>query len=256
LSKITSYFKKTFTEFGYKPIIDEHQNVFVSMPATKGLEKLPSILLQAHSDMVGAKNPSSHHDFKKDPIVTKIDNGWIKADNTTLGADDGIGVAMILAIFADKSLKHGPIEALITADEENGLEGIQKFDVKQIKSKCMINLDHEDETEICIGCPGSIDVVAELPFKRESKTKPGTTNLRFFLDGGLGGHSGQAIIEKHINAIKTIFDLLNFVNIEFGCQLINIEKAGVVKNVIPFECACNVNVKTADVPKIKTFVND
>jgi dipeptidase D len=179
----------------------------------------------------------------------------MSADKTTLGADNGIAVAMILAIFADKTLKHGPIEALITANEETGMDGIKEFNVKQLKSKYMINLDNENDEEICIGCPGNIDITAELPYKRDARTRPNTTDLRIFLSGGLGGHSGQAIGEKRINAIKTIFDLLNFLNNDHDIQLINIEKSGVVKNVIPFECACNINVYKKDVAKIKKFTS-
>jgi dipeptidase D len=236
--------------------VDKAQNILVRKPATKGYEKLPTVMLQGHSDMVGAKDPSSPHDFKKDPIKIKIVDGWIKADNTTLGADNGIAVAMILAIFADKNLKHGPIEALITANEETGMDGIKEFNVKQLQSKYMINLDNENDEEICIGCPGNIDVTAELPFKRDSQIKPNTTNLRIFLSGGVGGHSGQTIGEKRINAIKKIFDLLNFLNAKYGVQLINIEKSGVVKNVIPFECGCNINVNKKQIPDIKKLITN
>jgi dipeptidase D len=161
---------------------------------------------------------------------------------------------MILAIFADRSLKHGPLEALITADEEIGLVGIQKFDMNKINAKYMINLDNEDDVEICIGCPGNIDIDSELFFKRETKRKPNTTNLRIEVTGGIGGHSGQTIGQKRINAIKEIFNVLTFIHDVVPISLINIDKSGVAKNNIPFECAVDINVNSKDVKQVKEIV--
>jgi dipeptidase D len=143
---------------GYKPILDKAYNVLVKMPASKGYEKKPSIALQAHSDMVGAKGENSKHDFTKDPIKMIQKGDLVYANDTTLGADDGIGMAMILAIFTDKDLKHGPIEAVITANEETGMDGIMGLDPSKIKSKLFINLDSEIDDLIVIGCPGSSNV--------------------------------------------------------------------------------------------------
>jgi dipeptidase D len=171
-----------------------------------------------------------------------------------LGADNGIAVAMIMAIFADRSLEHGPIEALITSDEETGMEGVQKFDIKKIKSKYMINLDSENDEEICIGCPGNIDVEAELFFKRNPKPIPNSTNLRISISGGLGGHSGQTIHQKRINAVKHMFYLLTLINDATMIRLVNVEKAGIARNVIPFECAVDINVDKQDVSKVKNIV--
>jgi dipeptidase D len=160
-----------------------------------------------------------------------------------------------MAIFADRSLKHGPLEALLTSDEEIGMVGIQAFDIKKIQAKYMINLDNENDQEICIGCPGNIDVETELFFKRETKSKPHTTNLRIEVKGGIGGHSGQTIGQKRVNAIKEIFNILNFIRAECPISLIKIDRSGVAKNNIPYECAAQINVNEADVPKIKKIID-
>jgi dipeptidase D len=165
-------------------------------------------------------------------------------------------VAMILAIFADKTLKHGPLEALITTDEETSMDGVKKFNVDLIKSKYMINLDSENDSEVCIGCPGSIDIEAILPFQRDNIYRSNSTNLHISLSGGLGGHSGGVIGEKRINAIKEIFDILNFINQKFDIRLVNIDKSGIVKNVIPFECGATINALTSDIDAIKDIVNE
>jgi dipeptidase D len=245
-----------FIRLGYKPILDKYGNIYVTKPATKGYEKLPVVCIQGHSDMVGDKDPNSKHDFLKDPIQPVVGkDGWIRANKTTLGADNGIGVAMILAIFADRSLNHGKLEALITADEEKGFVGITKFDLPKLKAKYLINADHEDDEQICIGCPGCLYLSASIGYKKESKKRPDTTNLRIRLHKGVGGHSGQAIHEKRINAIKHIFYILSFISNEHDIRLIDIEPSGVADNVIPYECVCNINVLKKDVKKITDIVH-
>jgi dipeptidase D len=251
---ITQYLKKEFERLGYTPYVDNANNIFVTKPAHPNCKNLPTVLLQGHSDMVGAKDPSSKHNFLKDPIETVVKDGWVYANKTTLGADNGIAVAMIMAIFADRTLKHGQLEALITGDEEIGMVGIQKFDMNKIKSKYMINLDNEDDVEICIGCPGNIDIESELFFKRISKKAPNTTNLRIEVKDAIGGHSGQTIGQKRINAIKEIFNVLTFIHESFPISLINVDKSGVAKNNIPFECAVEINVNTKDVKQIMQIV--
>jgi dipeptidase D len=246
--------KTELERLGYSPYVDKANNIFVTKPAYAGYEKLPTVLLQGHSDMVGSKDPLSKHDFLKHPIQTMIDKGWIYANKTTLGADNGIAVAIIMAIFADRSLKHGPLEALITADEEIGMVGIQAFDMNKIHAKYMINLDNEDDKEVCIGCPGNIDIEAELFFKRETKKKPDTSNLRIEVIDGIGGHSGQTIGQKRINAIKEIFNVLTFIHNEYPILLISVDKSGVAKNNIPYECAADINVNNKDITKIKEIV--
>jgi dipeptidase D len=176
------------------------------------------------------------------------------AKDTTLGADNGIAVAMILAIIEDKTIKHGPLEILITSNEENGMVGITKFDINKLRCKYMINLDSESDSEISIGCPGNIDVVFSLPFTRETAPIANTTNLKLVIKGGIGGHSGLTISQKRINAIKQIFDTLTLIDQNFDIRLIDVEKTGVAKNVIPSECAVNICVQSKDVESIKAIV--
>jgi dipeptidase D len=162
---------------------------------------------------------------------------------------------MILAIFADKTLKHGPIEALITANEEKGFKGILNFDLSKLKAKYLINADNENDEEICIGCPGYIYLNGRIGFKTDSSYRPNTTNLRITVSGGVGGHSGQTIAEKRINAIKEIFYVLSFILLEHDIRLINIERSGVADNVVPYECSANINVLKKDVPAIRKIVD-
>jgi dipeptidase D len=250
---ITNYLMKTLQGLGYKPTLDKSFNVVVHKHASKGYERTPTIGLQAHSDMVGSKGKNSQHNFDKDPIKMIQKGDLIYANDTTLGADNGIGVAMILAIFADKSLKHGPLEGIITANEETGMFGISGLDHKQLKSKFLINLDSENESEIIIGCPGSTVIETSLPFRREIKSK-NTTNLQIELTNARGGHSGVVINQKRINAIRYTFFLLTFIMDKYDIRLVHFEPAGVAKNVIPSECTVHINVKTDDVTKIKELI--
>lgn len=256
LDQMNHHLINQFTKLGYEPILDKHGNIYVKKPAYKGYEKTPTVCIQGHSDMVGDKHVDSPHDFLKDPIQPIVENGWVHANNTTLGADNGIGVAMILAIFADKTLKHGPLEALITANEEKGFKGILNFDLSKLKAKYLINADNEDDEQICIGCPGYAYISTKLPFERESKKQSGTTNLRVELSGGLGGHSGQTIHEKRINAIKEIFYMLSFVLLKHDIKLIDVEKSGVADNVVPYSCATNINVLKKDVKSISEIIHN
>jgi dipeptidase D len=250
---ITSYLMKTLQDLGYKPTLDKSFNVIVHKHASKGYERTSTIGLQAHSDMVGSKGKNSQHNFDTDPIKMVQKGDLIYANDTTLGADNGIGVAMILAIFADKSLKHGPLEGIITANEETGMFGISGLDYKQLKCKLLINLDTENDREVVVGCPGSIDVETSLSFKRETKPK-NSTNLRIELINARGGHSGQVINQKRINAIRYTFFLLTFIMNKYDIRLVQFESAGIARNVIPSDCVVHINVKTTDVIKIKELV--
>jgi dipeptidase D len=178
----------------------------------------------------------------------------VYANQTTLGADNGIAVAMILAIFADRSLKHGPLEALITSEEEIGMVGIQNFDIKKIHAKYLINLDNEDDQEVSIGCPGNIDVFAEIPFKRETKKNPNSVNLSIEISNGIGGHSGQTIGQKRVNAIQQIFNILLNIQSHIPLSLINVCDAGIAKNNIPPHAAVEINIKKEDTSKVKEIL--
>lgn len=194
-------------DFAKKHNIEAHTdaigNVAMSKPATPGHENAPTVILQGHMDMVAEKNNDVDHDFLTDPIQTYVDGDWVKARGTTLGADNGIGMAAALAVMADDSLEHGPVEALFTVNEEIGLEGAQNLDPNLVKGKILINLDSEDDGEIFVGCAGGIDTTAIFSYHR-SVSPENFTYMKVSVKGLLGGHSGSDINLGRANANKLI----------------------------------------------------
>ncbi len=182
---------------------DKCGNVVMTKAATKGHETAPTVILQAHMDMVAEKNNDIDHDFLKDPIQTYIDGDWVKAKGTTLGADNGIGMAAAMAVMIDDTLEHGPIEALFTINEEIGLEGAQNLGSDMISGSILINLDSEDDGEIFVGCAGGIDTTAFFTYK-PSLSPENFTYMRISVSGLLGGHSGSDINTGRANANKLI----------------------------------------------------
>lgn len=164
---------------------DEAGNIRVRKPASAGHEDTPGVILQAHLDMVPQKNADKVHDFERDPITTKVrEDGWVTADGTTLGADNGMGVAMILAALADESLVHPPLEALFTATEETGMDGAKGLQPDWLAGRYLINLDYEDEGELCIGCAGGVDGSYSIPYTMRAVRLPG---YRLQVSGLRGG---------------------------------------------------------------------
>lgn len=182
---------------------DKVGNVVMSKPATEGCEGAPTVILQAHMDMVAEKNNDVEHDFLKDPISTYIDGDWVKARGTTLGADNGIGMAGCLAALIDETLVHGPLECLFTVNEEIGLEGAINLGEGMITGKILINLDSEDDGEIFVGCAGGIDTTAIFNYRR-SVAPEHFHYLKVSVSGLLGGHSGGDIHQGRANANKLI----------------------------------------------------
>ena len=178
-------------------------NVAMTKGATPGFENAPTVILQAHMDMVAEKNYDVEHDFMKDPIKTYIDGDWVRARGTTLGADNGIGMAAALAVLLDNTLEHGPIECLFTVNEEIGLEGAQNLGKDLVKGTILINLDSEDDGEIFVGCAGGIDTTAIFTYTR-SLTPENFHYMRVSVKGLLGGHSGSDINAGRANANKVI----------------------------------------------------
>ncbi|MDY5968896.1 MAG: M20/M25/M40 family metallo-hydrolase, partial [Bacteroidales bacterium] len=184
--RISEYLQRFGKEHGYETLSDDLGNVLIRKPASKGYEQAPGVCLQAHMDMVCEKNSDKQFDFTTDAIQPLRDDDWITADGTTLGADDGIGVAAILAILADDTIQHGPLEGLFTVDEETGLTGANGLNPSWLKSSILLNFDDEDEGEYCIGCAGGIDTVADIPYQ----LVPAESNHRAFalsVDGLKGG---------------------------------------------------------------------
>ena len=209
-------------------------NVVIKRPASKGHENAPIVVLQAHQDMVAEKNNDVEHDFLKDPIQTYVDGDWVKAKGTTLGADNGIGMAAALAAMIDPDLVHGPLEALFTINEEIGLEGAQNLGEGMIEGKILINLDSEDDGEIFVGCAGGIDTTAFFDYHR-SVAPEHFHYMRISVSGLLGGHSGSDINLGRANANKLIARFLFDCSQDHEVALSYID-GGNLRNAIPREC--------------------
>lgn len=214
--------------------LDDAGNVIMRKPATPGLENRKGIILQAHMDMVPQKTPDSKHDFLNDPITTVVKGDWLYADNTTLGADNGIGVAAIMAIMQDNSLQHGPLEALITADEETGLFGAFGLKAGELNGSILLNLDSEEEGVLYIGCAGGIDLSAKMEFMAEEPIE-GDVAIKVHLCGLRGGHSGVEINEGRANANKLMARFMREAMDECGVSLAS-WKGGNMRNAIPASC--------------------
>jgi dipeptidase D len=214
---------------GLQALRDEAGNVIVKKPATKGMENRRTVVLQTHLDMVPQKNQDVAHDFTKDPIKPRVEGEIVKATGTTLGADNGIGVAAALAVLEAKDLVHGPVEALFTIDEEAGMTGANKLKGGLLDGDILFNLDSEDEGELCIGCAGGMDVVATLAYKGEPASG---TAYKLSLSGLKGGHSGVDIHLGRANANKVMTRLLWEARREMELRIATWE-GGDLRNAIP-----------------------
>ena len=233
LEKIQQFLLDFAKQAGVEAFIDEGRNVIMRKPATPGFENRKGVILQAHMDMVPQKTPESTHNFETDPIQPWIDGEWVKAKGTTLGADNGIGVAAIMAVMEDKTLRHGPVEAVITADEETGMFGANDLPEGMLKGDILMNLDSEHWGKFVIGSAGGIDVTATLEYK-EVDTDPEDVAVRVTLKGLRGGHSGLEIHEGRANANKLMARvLLNAID-ELDARLCTWH-GGNMRNAIPFK---------------------
>lgn len=190
--KISAYLQKFGKDHNFETLSDELGNVLIRKPASKGYEQSQGVCLQAHMDMVCEKNSDKVFDFLKDGIQPVLDGEWLTADGTTLGADDGIGVAAILAILDDDTIEHGPLEALFTVDEETGLTGAGGLSTEWLRSDILLNFDDEDEGEFCIGCAGGIDTTVAIDYTTRY-CPAGEVAYRVKVSGLKGGHSGDDI---------------------------------------------------------------
>ncbi len=231
---------------------DKVGNLLIRIPATKGLEKAAPVLIQGHVDMVCEKNSATKHDFETDGLKLKINGDWVTAEGTTLGADNGIGVAMGLAL-ADEKVAHGPVEVLLTVDEERGLTGAAGVEAGFFDSRRMINLDSEDDDAIFIGCAGGRDTVFEL--KNKTTRAPKDSGGRKITIGGLrGGHSGLNIHENRGNAIKILTRVLLALSEEMDVRLVEIN-GGSMRNAIPREAEVKVVIAKANGRRFKKLVD-
>ena len=233
MEKITEFLVNFGKGLGLESFVDEIGNVIIRKAATPGMENRKGVILQAHMDMVPQKNNDTVHDFTKDPIETYIDGDWVKAKGTTLGADNGLGVAAIMAVLEDSSLKHGPLEALITKDEETGMYGAFGLKPGTLKGEILLNLDSEDEGELYIGCAGGIDLTATLEYKEEAPAAD-LVARKVTLKGLRGGHSGLEINQGRGNANKLLARIVHDVLIEFDSQLASFEGGNMRNAVLVF----------------------
>ncbi|MEE1143416.1 MAG: aminoacyl-histidine dipeptidase [Bacteroidales bacterium] len=249
--KMTEYLINWAKERNLEYVSDEIGNVIIRKGATKGKENSPWVCLQSHIDMVCEKNSDKVFDFEKDAIVPKIEGEWLKADGTTLGADDGIGVATALAILDANDIEHGPIECLFTVDEETGLSGAEALSPDVLKSRILLNLDSEDEGEIFIGCAGGIDTVAKLPYDKEET--PDAPAFKIMVKGLKGGHSGDDINKGLACANKLLNRILWSLDKEMDLRLACFE-GGNLRNAIAREANATFVVAQADVELMKEIV--
>ena len=229
---------------------DKSGNVLVCKPGSPGHEDASPVVLQGHLDMVCEKNSDKEFDFNNDAIELLVDGEWLTADGTTLGADNGIGVAAALAILEDDSLVHGPIEALFTIDEERGLVGAMTVSPEWLKGRTMINMDSEELGVFSIGCAGGADSHVTLPLNR--KKAGGDVVIQLHLFGLRGGHSGIDIHEGRGNAVKILNRLLYQINKKMTVELVSLD-GGDKHNAIPREAVANVVVSSSDVQALKSW---
>ena len=240
---------------GLETLQDEIGNVLIRKPASQGMENHPGVILQGHMDMVPQKNSDKVFDFEKDPIEAYVeDNGeWITANGTTLGADNGIGVATAMTILADKNAVHPPLEALFTIDEETGMYGANDLKGGWLKGKYLLNLDSETEGELYVGCAGGIDTTATFHYQ-PVETEAGDIALRVEIKGCKGGHSGCDIHLQRANAIKLLFRFLKDAVANYEARLAYVE-GGSLRNAIPREAAAVITIPEESYQDVQDLVD-
>lgn len=254
LEKVQQFLLDFAKRAGVEAYVDKAKNVVMKKAATAGMENRKTVILQAHMDMVPQKSPQSSHDFETDAIQTWIDGEWVKARNTTLGADNGMGVAAIMAVLEDKNLRHGPIEALITADEETGMFGANDLPEGELDGDILMNLDSETWGKFVIGSAGGIDVTAELDYK-EAVTDATDKAVKITLSGLRGGHSGLEIHEGRGNANKLMVRLVHEAVRELDARLATWH-GGNMRNAIPFKAEVVLTLPKENVPALIEMAAD
>jgi dipeptidase D len=252
--RIIEFMRKFGESLNLETIVDEVGNVMIRKPATPGMENRKGIVLQSHLDMVPQKNSDKDHDFEKDPIETVVDGDWVRANGTTLGADNGMGVAAIMAVLESKNLQHGPVEALFTIDEETGMTGAFNLKPGILKGEILLNLDSEDEGELYIGCAGGIDGNFAFDFKKEAVGSDNVA-LKLNVSGLKGGHSGLDIPLGRGNSAKIVVRLLWHGVEKHGLRLAHIE-AGNMRNAIPREGHALFTLPKAEVEKFEKCLGE
>ncbi|MBW4863635.1 MAG: aminoacyl-histidine dipeptidase [Paeniclostridium sp.] len=249
---ISDYLRNFGEGLGLETIQDESLNIIIRKPATPGYENAPGVVLQGHMDMVCEKNKSTNHDFMKDPIELRIYGDYVYANNTTLGADNGIAVAMGLAILASNDIPHPALEVLLTVDEEAGMTGAMALDGSLIKGKYILNLDSEEEGHLLVSCAGGVTALSTLPVEF---VKPEASKSAYLLEikGLLGGHSGMDIIKQRGNANKLLGRLLNLLDVDFDLAKV---EGGSKNNAIPREADAVIMINNDQKDKFVACVKE
>ncbi len=254
--EISAFLANYGRSLGLETIVDEIGNVIIRKPASAGYENHPGVILQGHMDMVPQKNSDKVFDFEKDPIEAYVeDNGeWVTANGTTLGADNGIGVATAMAILADKNVVHPPLEAFFTVDEETGMYGAFALKGGMLQGKTLLNLDSESEGELYMGCAGGVDTTARFDYE-PVETEEGDVALRVSIKGCKGGHSGCDINLQRANAIKLLFRFLKDAVANYEARLAYVE-GGSLRNAIPREASAVITIPADGLDEMKQLVAD
>jgi dipeptidase D len=252
--KVIEFMKKFGEDLGLETLVDEVGNVIIKKPATPGMENRKGIILQGHLDMVPQKNSDVDHDFEKDPIDAYVDGEWVTARGTTLGADNGMGVAAAMTVLESKDLVHGPVEALFTIDEETGMTGAEGLKPGLLDGDILLNLDSEDEGELYIGCAGGVNTNGEMEYNEEDVPE-GMAAYKVTVKGLKGGHSGLDINLGRGNSNKIINALLVTAADKFGLRVAEME-GGNLRNAIPREAFATVVVPEDKKSDFETFVKE
>jgi dipeptidase D len=238
-------------KLGLETIIDKIGNVIIKKPASAGMENRKAIILQSHLDMVHQKNSDTTFDFDTQGIEMLVDGDWVKANGTTLGADNGIGVAAIMAVLSSNEISHPPIEAFFTIDEETGMTGAMQMDGTLFNGEILLNIDTEDDDELSIGCAGGIDTNTSYAYS-EVELNPNNKIVEISIRGLLGGHSGMDIDKGRGNANKWMARILWEINRQISIQLISFD-GGSLRNAIPREATATIAISASDTDKFDTL---
>ena len=255
MEAVTRFVESVGNALGLETLRDGVGNVLIRKPASPGRENHKTVTLQAHLDMVPQKNASVKHDFLTDPIDAYVEDGWVKARGTTLGADNGIGASLALAVLADDTLKHGPIEALFTIDEEQSMDGAFGLKPNFLQGDILLNCDSEKEGELFVGCAGGADLNISFQFKEDTYIPEGDVAVKITLSGLKGGHSGVDIHLGRANANKLMFRFLKEAVCDYGARLSAVE-GGNMRNAIPREAWAIVTIPGDNVEALWELVSD
>ena len=250
---ISDYIVNFAKNLGLEVHQDEIFNVVIKKAASPGYENRPSIILQGHIDMVCVKDHDSNHDFSKDPIANIIEGEWMHADHTTLGADNGMGAAMMLALLEDESQQHGPMQLLFTTNEETGMDGAFAIKEGQVTGDYLLNLDTEVEHDFTVSCAGGCHVHVKIPLLRDNNQPGYDAGLSITVTGLKGGHSGIEINEQRANANQVLTRVLYDIQQQYPVSLASFE-GGVKHNAIPSKSVAVLSVRSEDVSAIKALL--